>query len=120
MPIVKTLFDSLSIAQVPQQSQSVTGRNRRTWAYQDDNEVYFLGTFPPLDVPPHVTDRFYNVEANDAGRPDLVAYKMYGDPALYWVILFINGILDPFETLYPGMMLRIPTQRRLAEFGVKF
>jgi len=120
MPIVNTLLEPMSIGQAPQQNQSITGRNQRSWVYQDDNEVYFLGTFPPIEIPPHVSDRFYSVEATDGGRPDLVAYKMYGTPALYWVILFINGILDPFETIYPGMMLRIPSQRRLAEFGVKF
>lgn len=119
MPIVKTLLDPLSIARVPQENQSITGRNRRSWAYQDDDEIYFLGTFPPTKIPPDASDKFYIVEANDNGRPDIIAYKMYGDPALYWIILWINDILDPFETIYPGMLLRIPQQRRLAEYGVK-
>jgi hypothetical protein len=119
MPIVKTLLDPMGIGRVPQDRRTITGRNQRSWAYQDTNEVYFLGTFPAIIIPPHSSDRFYVVEANDKGRPDIVAYKLYGDPALYWVILWLNDILDPFETIYPGMLLRVPQQSRLAEFGVK-
>lgn len=119
MPIVKTLLDPMGIGRVPQDKRAITGRNHRSWAYQDTEGVYFLGTFPAVKIPPDTTDSFYVVEANDNGRPDIVAYKMYGNPALYWVILWINDILDPFETIYPGMLLRIPQSRRLAEYGVK-
>lgn len=38
---------------------------------------------------------FYNVSGGD--RPDLVAYKLYGNPNLYWLILYLNNITDPFH-----------------------
>ena len=119
MSINKTLLTPLGAGQVPQAISTITGRNKRSWSYQDNNEVYFLGTFPPINVPPDASDKFYFVEANDKGRPDIIAYKMYGNPALYWVVLWINGILDPLEGIYPGMMLRLPQQQRLVSFGVK-
>ena len=36
----------------------------------------------------------YNIQNNE--KPEDVAYKLYGDPALYWVILYINDIIDPY------------------------
>ena len=34
---------------------------------------------------------------NYGDRPDLVAYKLYGNPKLFWLILYINNIFDPFH-----------------------
>lgn len=30
-------------------------------------------------------------------RPEMVAYNIYGDPQLYWVLLLVNTIIDPFN-----------------------
>lgn len=38
---------------------------------------------------------FYNISGGD--RPDLIAYKIYGNPNLYWLILYLNDIYDPFH-----------------------
>lgn len=116
---VKTLLTPLRQGQIPRQMSHIPRRHEKSWAYQDDKGRYFLGTFPTTELPPDQTDSFYVVQGSDAGRPDLISYKFYGTPAFYWVILWINGIADPFEQLYPGMMLRIPSQRRLAEFDIR-
>jgi hypothetical protein len=120
MALVKTLLDPITRGdEMPQGINFISGRNRRSRVYQDPEQRYLLGTFPSIAIPPHSTDKFYVVEANDKGRPDIIAYKMYGDPAYYWIILWINGILDPLEAIYPGMLLRIPLSRRLASHGVQ-
>lgn len=116
---VKTLLTPLTRGQVPQGLAHVPKRYSNAWSYQDDKERYFLGTFAPITIPPHSSDRLYILEAGDVARPDLIAYKHYGHPSFYWVVLWLNDITDPFEEMYPGMLLRIPTRRRLAEFGVK-
>ena len=41
-------------------------------------------------------------------RADAIAFKFYGDPSLFWVILESNNILDPFEELNVGSKIRIP------------
>jgi len=119
MPIVKTLLEPLTKGQMPRSNRDIPRRCYKSWGYQDDNGRYFLGTFPPPNIIPHRTDRLYVVEAGDLYRPDLISYKLFKDPAFFWVILWLNGISDPFEGLYVGMTLRVPTVRRLAEFGIK-
>lgn len=119
MPIVKTLLDPLSHGRLPRGQRDVPRRCYKSWGYQDDKQRYFLGTFPPPALTPHRTDRLYVVEAGDLHRPDLISYKLLKDPAYFWVILWLNSISDPFEGIYVGMTLRVPTARRLAEFGIK-
>lgn len=119
MPIVKTLLEPLRHGQLPRGPRSIPRRYYKSWGYQDDEKRYFMGTFPPPALVPHRSDRLYVVEAGDIPRPDLISYKLFKDPAFFWVILWLNGISDPFEGIYPGMTLRVPTARRLAEFGIK-
>ena len=117
MPVT-TLLEPLSKGQIPQSVTAIPYRYRDTWAYQDTDDRYFLGTFNPITIPAHRSDHVYLVEAGDLARPDLLAYKLYQNPKLYWIILWLNGINDPFQQLYAGMALRVPTLRRLAEYGV--
>lgn len=119
MPKVKTLLDPLDKGQIPRQFRHIPGRHTKSYAYQDEKSRYFLATFAPQEIPPHKTDRLHYLEAGDVARPDLLAYRFYGDPAYYWIILWVNEIMDPFEQMYPGLLLRIPTQQRLAQFGVR-
>lgn len=37
----------------------------------------------------------YRIESND--RPEMVSYKLYQDPNLYWVLFIVNDITDPFH-----------------------
>ena len=37
----------------------------------------------------------YKIESND--RPEMVSYKLYQDPNLYWVLFLVNDITDPFH-----------------------
>lgn len=114
----RTLLTPLTKGKVPQQIRSMPHKYRYSWAYQDRQGQYFLGTFRAIDIPAHPTDMLYVLEAGDVARPDLIAYKLYKSPKLYWVILWINNISDPFEGMYPGMLLRVPTLQRLAEYGI--
>ena len=116
---VKTLLDPLRLGQTPRRQKNVPGRHTKSWAYQDEQSRYFMGTFTPEKITAHPTDRLYVLEAGDVARPDLISYKFYGTTKFYWILMWINDILDPFEEMYPGMLLRIPTQIRLAQFDVR-
>lgn len=115
----KTLLDPLRQNEIPQAQRNVPPRYQKSWAYQDEEGRYFLATFNSQDIPRHPTDTFYVLEAKEVARPDLISYKFYGTPAFYWVLLWINDISDPFEGMYPGMLIRIPTFQRLAEYGIR-
>jgi len=114
-----SLLEPLSKGRLPQHLTTLPRKYRKSWAYQEPKTgQYFIGTFAPLNIAPHPSDTLHNVEGGEIGRPDIISYRHYKTPDLYWVILWINNILDPFETLYPGMVLRIPTLQRLMELGV--
>ena len=115
----KTLLTPLNKGQIPQAQLAVPERNAQSWAYQDAQGRYFFGAFPALEIPPHPTDTLYVLQGTDVARPDLMAYRFYGSPAYYWIILRVNNIADPFEGMYPGMLLRIPTRTRLNLYGVR-
>lgn len=38
-----------------------------------------------------------NYRVNGNKRPEQVAYELYGDPNLYWVLLLVNEIIDPLN-----------------------
>lgn len=43
-----------------------------------------------------------------AHRPDLISNIFYGTPALWWLLLIVNKIDDPFEGFNVGDQIRIP------------
>lgn len=53
----------------------------------------------------------YNVPAQYAYRPDLIANEFYGIPELWWVITEFNEIFHPAKELTINKQLRVPTQQ---------
>lgn len=60
----------------------------------------------PLDVTLVITKKY-------AGRPDLIAYDMYGKSTMMWVVLQYNNVVDLQEDLTEGTTIRLPTKGRL-------
>ena len=54
------------------------------------------------------TTTAYVVKDSEAGRPDLIAHKVYGDVSYWWVLAFYNGIIDPLTEFYTGRVLTVP------------
>jgi nucleoid-associated protein YgaU len=67
----------------------------------------YWGTRPPIKIPKSRKDQFHRVTDDDVTRIDLLAWKYYGDCALWWVIAEANDIINPLE-LETGRVLRIP------------
>jgi hypothetical protein len=59
---------------------------------------------------------FYQVTGADLMRPDMISYKNYGTVNYWWIILFINGIADPFYDMHVGDILIIPSLVDLYNF----
>jgi len=67
-------------------------------------------------VYPHDTDIRVVVSNEEAGRLDRVAYRVYKNPLLSWVLANRNGILNPL-TLEPGRVLYCPSVQRIYSQG---
>lgn len=48
-------------------------------------------------------------------RPDLIANKFYGDPTLYWVLVYVNNISNSPEYFSQGVTIRVPQFARIIE-----
>jgi alpha-L-fucosidase len=62
------------------------------------------------------TDDFlYTIESQYTYRPDLLAYDLYGDPALWWVFIQRNldMLQDPIFDFVPGTQIYIPKNSSL-------
>ena len=89
---------------------SFKNRYRLTKVYLDttvvkDRRRYGTWVKPDIDMTSY--DR-YAVREVDENRPDLIAYKFYNDPTLWWVICQVNGLSHPFDDLTVGLVLKIP------------
>jgi len=58
------------------------------------------------------SDRLYTVPPGFENRIDLVSYKFYKTPYLWWAIASVNNIENPM-ILEPGVVLRIPNMNNI-------
>lgn len=79
-----------------------------------DNK-HFLVLRKPLNLKEDNSDVLVTVTQDICKRPDLVSYKAYNTPDLWWVIYEYNGIRNPLLDLKPGQILRIPQLERVNE-----
>jgi hypothetical protein len=86
-----------------------TDRSNFSTVY-DDNGIDFLGIpdFPEIqmDNPPNV--KYYDLSETEKLRFDIVAYNFYNDPYMFWLILHVNGIINPYD-VDTNISLRIPS-----------
>lgn len=83
---------------------------------RDDEGDEYLESYEGLSFPERPDDRYHQVEPGEVNRLDLISYKYYGTPLLYWVIAEASGLDDPQE-ISAGATLRIPS--RAAIYGYK-
>jgi len=48
------------------------------------------------DILQQKTAIYYNYTIRDGDRPDLIAFKYYGDETLDWLVMLVNNIIDPY------------------------
>jgi len=71
----------------------------------DGKRVYNTTTYPVII--PDSTD--IQVISNEGDYLDILAYKYFGDPTLYWIIALANNLGKGRLSIPPGTNLRIPT-----------
>ena len=60
-------------------------------------------------------DMIYEIPLVYNFRPDKIAQKFYGNPKLYWVLVYVNEISDSPEGFYHGRKIRVPRTERINE-----
>lgn len=75
----------------------------------------FLVLRQPLNLEPAEGDIYVTINQELLQRPDLIAYRAYGDRELWWVIYEFNNISDPLFELKLGQIIRLPELQRVQE-----
>lgn len=88
----------------------MAGIYNRESLYQEnivDGRVEFdMGS---IDFPELINDKDVSwtaVKSSEECRPDLISYRLYDTPDLWWFILWLNGIMDVWNELKSGVALK--------------
>lgn len=73
----------------------------------NEDGVSYIETPSKLVIRESSRDTMFTVEAGYENRIDLVSYKFYGTPYLWWAIALLNNLENP-RILEVGVILRIP------------
>ena len=76
---------------------------------------FFLDVANLPSIPIDQSDVQYQIDIIYGGRPDLLAYDLYGDPALWWVFAIRNPnvLQDPIFDFQPGVIIYVPKKQNL-------
>jgi hypothetical protein len=91
--------------------------NNSPYSQTLENNLYLeLLTIRP--VPAEADDYLYIIENQYRYRPDLLAFDLYGDAALWWVFVQRNmaTLRDPVYDFEPGTKIYLPKKSNLQKF----
>lgn len=77
------------------------------------SDEQFIVLRQSLNLEPDSGDVYVTINQELLQRPDLIAYRAYGDRELWWVIYEFNGISDPLFELKLNQTIRIPALSRV-------
>ncbi len=103
---LKPTLYSEQVEQSPYVSKHHMGSNCHLYNYIGSGYLpMFLKNF--VNIPDYVENEVLHiVTSNEVNRLDLIAWKYYQNPELFWVIMAVNNILNPFE-IKENTVLRI-------------
>jgi hypothetical protein len=64
--------------------------------YNNIKSVNLLAKVDLIEKYDNEYNKFYDYIVKEGERPDIIAYKEYGDASLDWVIYIVNKIVDPY------------------------
>lgn len=88
--------------------------NNSPW-YTTPIKQGYLGILSIRPVSAEKDDFLYTIQAQYTHRPDLLAFDLYGDPALWWVFTQRNldVLQDPIFDFVPGKQIYVPKSSSL-------
>ena len=78
-----------------------------------EDNTHRIGWWERVIFPQDDSDVTYTIDNRSAKRPDLIAYDVYGDPKLMWIVLQYNNIIDINTELLAGRDITIPSKDRV-------
>jgi hypothetical protein len=93
---------------------AATYNNKSPWFLTTVTNGY-LDVLKIRAVAADVSDFLYTIESQYTHRPDLLAFDLYNDAALWWVFTQRNldVIQDPIFDFVPGVQIYIPQMSKL-------
>lgn len=82
-------------------------RNTRLYEDKDLGQTYF-GVWRAPEIIETLPITIHIVKIEELHRPDLIAYRVYGNPTLFWVIAIRNNLLLPLRDMKTGLSLSCP------------
>jgi hypothetical protein len=70
--------------------------------------IVFFGTWKAPDILQTQPSTIHVVQADEIRRPDLISFRVYNDPNLFWAIAIRNLILMPLKDIEVGQSLVCP------------
>lgn len=74
----------------------------------NEDDVSYIESPEKIIIKESTKDTFYSVGAGFENRLDLISYKFYNTPFLWWVIAEVNHLYNPMF-VEVGTILRIPS-----------
>ena len=89
--------------------------NRTSPYANTDIYGFFLDVANIPVIPMDSNDIQYQIDAIYKGRPDLLAFDLYGDTGLWWVFSVRNPnvLQDPIFDFQPGVIIYVPQKQNL-------
>lgn len=84
---------------------------------EEDNE-YYLNIFKSYEINLNILLNAFNYKSYDVGENewfDQIAFNMYKNPELWWIICLTNNIINPLEEIIPGKNLKLFTDDYLPQ-----
>ncbi len=77
---------------------------------KNDKSEYYLNIFKNFTMPDYIKNNdnlfdIYVVDNDDWW--DNISAHFYDESTLWWLICYSNDVKNPFEEIYPGMILKI-------------
>ena len=89
---------------------TIVSRHKKEDEIIYDNEKMY-GIRKRVSSVKNIDDSMYPVKNGDTLKS--IAYDIYDDARLYWVIAEFNKIIDPFKKLIVGTELMYPSMKRV-------
>ena len=91
---------------------------RTSLYFETSQNRLYLNLLTIRPVPAETDDFLYTIENRYEHRPDLLAFDLYGKPALWWVFVQRNMeiIRDPIYDFKPGVQIYLPKKANLEKF----
>jgi hypothetical protein len=95
-------IENISTTLTPQNYENIFN------VYEDGDGFYYFNLLRTVNFPTDLDTNSYQLYVTDYGDMwPLIAWKMYRNVKLWWVVCAANGIIDPTVAPKPGTQLKI-------------